>query len=85
MPRDAIGDVRAVELRQNDTRAIRAWAEIVRSDLKVYEAHGGSSASFLPTVKRAQRHVRKGDLDGALRILQIVDNRLRIRLIGEDL
>ncbi len=74
-----------MEPRPNDTRALRAWAEIVRSDLKVYEAHGGSPASFLPGVKRAQRHVRKGDLDGALRILQLVDNRLRIRLIGEDL
>ncbi len=80
-----MGDVAAVEPRRHETDTVRAWAEIVRSDLKVYEAHGGSSASFLPTVKRALRHIRKGDLDGALRVLRLVDNRLRIRLIGEEL
>ncbi len=83
--REAPRDVGDLEPRHHETEAVRAWAEIVRRDLKVYEAHGGSLASFLPGVKRAQRHVRRGDLDGALRILRIVDDHLKVRLIGEDL
>ncbi len=69
---------------QKETQAIRSWAETIRRDLKVYEARGGSSASFLPQVKRAQRHVRKGDLDGALRILKLVEGELRTRISGKD-
>ena len=73
-----------MEPREKETRAIRAWAETIRNDLKVYEARGGNPASFLPRVRRAQRHVRRGDLDGALRILKLVDDQLRTRLTGKD-
>ena len=73
-----------MEPRDRDAKAIRAWAETIRSDLKVYEGQGGSSESFLPRVRRAQRHVRKGDLDGALRILKVVESELRTRLTRKE-
>ncbi len=73
-----------MESRDRETKTIRKWAETIRNDLKTYEARGGSPEAFLPRVRRAQRHVRKGDLDGALRILKLVETDLRTRLGGKD-
>lgn len=61
-------------------REVRRKAEAIRHELKVYVRHGGSEASFLPRVKRAHRHVRKGDLDAALRVLGLVEAQIRSRL-----
>ncbi len=70
--------------RHAETREIRRKAETIRHELKVYAHHGGSEASFLPGVKRAHRLVRKGDLDAALRVLDLVEAQLRSRLQNSD-
>lgn len=59
---------------------IRLRAELVRREIKLVVDRGGSPAAYLPRVRRAERHVRKGDLEGALRVLTDLDHRLRERL-----
>ncbi len=67
-------------MEERETEQIRKVAETIRRELRIYVGHGGSSASFAPRLKRAQRHVQHRDLDKALRVLRGVEGDLRARL-----
>ncbi len=65
---------------RREASQIRERAERIRRELKLVAARGASPASFLPRVRRANRRVRKGDLDGALRVLELLENQLVTQL-----
>lgn len=71
-------------IARRDAAQIRLEAEAVRRILKDYARRGGSSAPFLPRIKRAQRLVRRGDADGALRVLRGLERGVRQRIRADE-
>lgn len=69
-----------MEPRRGETDKIRRVAETIRRELRAYVGHGGSSASFLPRVKRAHRHLRRREMEKVLRVLGALEGDLRARL-----
>lgn len=69
---------------RREANQIRDRAERIRRELKLVEARGASPAAFLPRVRRANRRVRKGDLGGALRVLELLEGQLVARLRSRD-
>ncbi len=55
-------------------------AETIRRELRTYVGRGGSSASFGPRLKRANRYLRRHEPEKALAVLRGLEGDLRERL-----